>query len=924
MIGLGGGITAGMLFFFWISRDLPDPNKIIQREIPLSTKIYDRSGETLLYEIYGGEKRTMVELEDIPEFVIHATLAAEDRNFFQHQGISFKHLLAAILSEITGNYGKRGGSTITQQLIKNAILSPEKTYTRKAKELILAYRIEKKFTKNEILKMYFNEIPYGSVIYGIQAASQEFFGKDVSDLTLAEGAILAALPKAPTYYSPYGPNRDKLFARQRWILNTMADLGYITKEQAEEAIQEEIIFQKPVENIIAPHFVMYVREYLSNTYGERVVGQGGLQVITTLDIEKQKIAEEVVQEISKKNEEWGAKNAALVSIDANTGQILAMVGSRDYFNEEIDGQVNVAIRPRQPGSSFKPIVYAAAFQKGYTPETVVFDVETDFINYDGKIYSPKNYDLQEHGPVTLREALAGSLNIPAVKVIYLTGIENVLDLAERLGYTTFKDRWRFGLSLVLGGGEVKLLEHVNAFSVFAQNGVYHPISSILKVIDKNGNVLEEFQKKEEIVLDSQIAREINDILSDNNARAFTFGVRNPLTLPDRPVAAKTGTTNDYRDAWTIGYTPSFVTGVWVGNNDFSKMKRGAAGAVVAAPIWQEYMSRVLQGMPVETFLKPLPEDIDKPILNGELKEGITVKIDRISGKLATEYTPEEYIEEKTYQPLHSILYYVDKDNPRGPAPENPENDQLFEAFEAGILRWAEKNNIMAEMPPTEYDDVHIPENKPFISILSPKENAIIDSRNLEVIVDATSPRGIAKVQYYLSGNFIGEKNQYPFDFSVYLDTDIFPEGQTTLRVVAFDDVGNSNQDFIDVILRLPLISPAILWNTPQDNSVLKKNDFPLTLSLNIARPDNIDSVQIFYKNLQENKSIYINTIRQINNHTAISIWNSPPKAGEYLLYAVGRNKDGFIYESKKINITIEDSELQEEKKDKNHEEKKEE
>jgi len=896
-------LTVGLaMIVAWISKDLPNPNKIIERQVPLSTKIFDKTGKTVLYEIHGAERRTMVELSDIPKFVVDATLTAEDRDFYQHQGFSITGIIRSVIRNIsTGS--RVGGSTITQQLVKNAILTSEKTYTRKLKELILSYQIEKKFTKNDILKMYFNEIPYGSTAYGVESASQTFFGKSVKDVDLAEAAILASMLQKPSYYSPFGNNKEKLLARQKWVLENMAGLGFITQAQKDEAAKEKVAFKKNLsENITAPHFVMYVKEYLSERYGDKAVEEGGMKIITTLDLDKQKIAEEAIKKQAEKNKKWNASNAALVSIDAKTGQILAMVGSADYFNDDIDGQVNVVLRPRQPGSSFKPMVYAAAFRKGFTPETVVYDVVTKFTNYDGKNYEPHNYNLKEYGPVTLRQALAGSLNVPAVQVIYLTGIDNVVDTAEKLGYSTLKERWRFGLSLVLGGAEVKLLEHTNAFAALAREGEFHETSPILRVEDKDGNMLEEYKDVEAKVLETQIARQITSILSDNSSRAFIFGEKNLLVLKDRPVAAKTGTTNDNRDAWTVGYTPGVATGVWVGNNDFSEMKQGADGSVIAAPIWNEYMTKTLAQTPVESFNEPNPTISNNPALNGSIKEGAKVAIDRATGKLATEYTPGDYIVEKTYRETHSILYYVDKDDPQGPPPVDPKIDPQFEIWEAAVQAWAQKNNIIPEDPPKEYDDIHTPENKPKISILSPWNNQTMTDRQLTVEISADAPRGISRVEYYLSGKFIGEKTSYPLNFTGFIDNNDIPNGIVTLRVVASDDVGNREQTFKDLNLEFPPIESGIAWLKPVNNSIITKENFPLNLTLQARNPENIDSIY-FYVEKPDLSKMYLNSLRQIDP-TIKYLWTTYPGPGIYTFYATVNNKDGYTYQSDRVTVEI--------------------
>ncbi|MDP3785454.1 MAG: penicillin-binding transpeptidase domain-containing protein, partial [bacterium] len=554
--------------------------------------------------------------------------------------------------------------------------------------------------------MYFNEIPYGSTIYGIEAASETFFQKSAKDLDPLEAAILASLPKAPTRLSPFGSHTDELVGRVKHILDELVSENHLSKEEGERYLKEDPLSRiKPRrESILAPHFVFFVKDILINEFGEDFVERGGLKVFTTLDFDLQKIAEEEVEKGATQNEkDFKGSNAALVSLDVKTGQILAMVGSKDYFDETIDGNVNVSTRARQPGSSFKPIVYAAAFEKGFTPETPLWDVVTTF-KVDPKDYEPHNYDDKEHGLVTIRSALAGSLNIPAVKTIYLTGLERVLDLAGKLGYTTLGERSRFGLSLVLGGGEVKLLEHVAAFSSFANDGNYISPSAILKVEDSSGRLLKEWQtQKTNPAMSSSTAREITDILSDNNARAAVFGVTNYLTIKDRPVAAKTGTTNDFRDAWTVGYTPSLSAGVWVGNNDNSAMNKKADGSRVAAPIWNAFMRRALAEKPKEEFLKPEPRAVVNPILRGQGVGAVTLKVNRQNGKIATESTPAELIEERSFMNVHSELFYLNKDDFSAPPPEDPGADPNFETWETAVARYAKEHNLRAELPPTEFD-----------------------------------------------------------------------------------------------------------------------------------------------------------------------------------------------------------------------------
>ena len=780
----------GFISFLWLSRGLPEPNKLLDREVAESTKIYDRSGETILYDIHGEEKRTLVPLDQIPKSVRDATIAIEDKDFYHHKGFSFWAIFRTAVTNVFTNR-KAGGSTLTQQFVKNAILTTEKSYTRKLKEVILAYRLEKNFSKDEILQMYFNEIPYGSNAYGVEAASLKYFGKNAKDISLAESAILAAMVQSPTRYSPYGPNKDILLSRQQYVLDLMVDQNMVSKEEAQAAKDTKLTFKAPTENIIAPHFVMRVKELLAEKYGEKAIEQDGLKIYTTLDSYKQNIAEEVLKKKAFDNEKkFQASNAAMVSIDPKTGQILAMVGSRDYFDDAIDGQVNVVLQPRQPGSSIKPIIYAAAFEKGYTPNTIIYDVVTNFAA-SGPAYEPRNYNGQEYGPVSMKKALAGSLNVPAVKTLYLAGIDRVVALSKKLGYTTLADKDRFGLSLVLGGGEVKLLEHTNAYSAFAREGLIHEPSYILKVEDRNGKILEEYKNEETRVFDSNIARLINFVLSDNNERSFIFGASNFLTLGNRPVAAKSGTTNNNRDAWTIGYTPSLVTGVWVGNNNNTEMKAGADGSVVAAPIWNEYMRRVLGNENIESFNAPKIDITGKAVLDG-VDVGLTkVKIDKASGLLATEFTPPSFIEEKSFQEPHTILYYINKNDPRGPELKNPSDDPQFDLWESRIQAWAIKNKINIEKPPTEKDNLHLPENRPNFSISNFSDGQEITNGMLSISILASAPRGIGRVEYSIDNATPEIITTYPFGLEKNLYG--FSTGFHDITIKVCDDIDNCSE-----------------------------------------------------------------------------------------------------------------------------------
>ncbi|MFH1412595.1 MAG: penicillin-binding protein [bacterium] len=905
------------IFFMFIttlivSRNLPNPNKLMDRKIAESTKIYDRTGEDILYEVHGSEKRTLVDLNDIPQFVKDATIAIEDKDFYKHGGFSIWAIFRTAVTNIIFGQ-KAGGSTLTQQFIKNAILTSEKKYSRKIKEIILAYKIEKKFSKDEIMQMYLNEIPYGSSAYGIEAASRHYFGKSVQDINLAEAAVLTALPQAPTKYSPYGQNKDLLINRQHLVLDQMVKQEYISKEEAIVAENTKLEFKERIDNITAPHFVMYIKEILAEEYGEKAVEQGGYKIITTLDLYKQEIAEKVIEEIGEKNaENYNASNAALVSIDPKTGQVVAMVGSRDYFNDDIDGQVNVTMAPRQPGSSFKPMVYTAAWQKGYTPDTMVYDVITNFSDNPSKPYEPHNYDDTEHGPVSLRQALQGSLNIASVKTLYLAGIKNVLKLAEALGYSTLstKDTNRLGLSLVLGGGEVKLIDHTNAYGVLAREGLMHEPVFILKIEDKEGKVLEEWEETPpKRVLDSNIARITNSVLSDNSARAYIFGENNYLTLPNRPVAAKTGTTNDYRDAWTIGYTPSLVTGVWAGNNDNSKMNFGAGGSQVAAPIWNSYMRQILNNTPIEAFKQPSYDPEIRPILRGEGFAEKKVKIDKASGLLATEYTPDSYIVENVYVQTHSLLYYIDKDQPQNFYPKNTEKDPQFDRWESRVKEWIVKKqeqdeNFVVDTPPSEYDNIHIPANLPVFSV-DLKNNQLVKDQYLSINLKASSPRGIDKAKYYINDNLFTISSSFPFGLNRSLN--ILPNGIYKLGIMVCDDIDNCSKKDFNINLQLEdnnkQAKIIASWASPADGINLEK-DSSIELKINLINPENVSVIRFYYSandnpQLIENKYSIDETIEGI-------LWKTKSIApGVYELYAEADNWQGQTAITDKIEIKIE-------------------
>jgi len=815
-----GGIAVSAYF----AKDLPDPTKIDQRQIVESTKIYDRTGQIVLYDIHGEERRTLIPFEEIPQFIKDATVIAEDDNFYHHFGLDWRGIIRAAIANFRGKKIAQGGSTITQQFIKNAYLGgPQsaRTYTRKIKEVILALLLERKYSKDEILGSYLNQVPYGSNAYGVEAASQTFFNKSAKELTLAESSLLAALPKAPSYYSPFGSHPEELTARKEYILERMAKLGYIAEEEAAQSKKEELEYASQVD-LKAHHFVTMIQEYLEEEYGRQYtdINMAGLKVYTTLDWDLQQIAEEVITQGVEQNEKaYQATNAALVAIDPKTGQLLALIGSKKYEED----QFNVATSPnRQPGSSFKPFAYAAAFEKGFTPETVLFDLKTSFGEFgpvgEEEEYSPSNYDLQFRGPVTMRQALAQSINLPSVKTLYLAGVMETINLAQDMGITTLKDRSRYSLSLVLGGGEIKLIDETTAYGVFATEGIKHPVSLILKIEDAQGNTLEEYKDEAIRVLDQQIARQINDILSDEAARAPMMGSHSKLYLADRPAAAKTGTTQDYSDGWTVGYTPSLVVGIWAGNNDYTKkMKQGAAGLYVASPMWNDFMKQayesktgtvpqeqsltrtVLEGLSlftlpenVENFIPPEPTPTStKPMINGQLAYQNKIKIDKISGKLATDLTPPDLISEKIYQEVHSILYYIDRSDPQ------------FISWEKTVLEWANRqpcsgNTCYNQNPPTQYDDVHTLENQPEIDITSPNQGASVSQSTLTIKAQATAALGIKQLDFFFNNQLIGTDTTQPYSVTFNLLPYLTDSTQQNIKVRAYDDVLNRQEDEITI------------------------------------------------------------------------------------------------------------------------------
>lgn len=843
---LGIAMVALLLFSFLsavLSISLPNPTSLTIQKPTESTKVLDRNGE-VLYDIYNERRRTLVSFADIPQSVKQATLAAEDSNFYTHSGFDMRGLVRGlVLKPLTGS-GFQGGSTITQQYAKNSFLTSSRSIFRKMREFILAVEIEKLYTKDKILEMYLNGIPYGNAYYGIETASQGYFGKPVKELTLAESAVLAALPQAPTYFSPYGGDYEKrLLPRKDWILERMLKLGYITDKQYESAKGEKLAFLPKRDSIRAPHFVMYVKELLADKYGERLLEEGGFKITTTLDWNKQKMAEDIISSRAEANKtKYKASNTALVSIDPNTGEILAMVGSANYLDESIGGYVNVATRERQPGSAFKPVVYAAAFLKGYSPATMLMDVHTDF----GQGYDPFNYDNKFRGPISIRQALGNSLNVPAVKALAYVGVNPAIDLAHKMGITTMTEPDRYGLSLVLGGAEVKLLDLTSAYGVFATGGKRAEIMSILKVEDRRGKVLEE-NKPEPLkeVLDPEAAYSVNSILSDDSARTPTFAPGGWLTLPGRPVGAKTGTTQNYRDGWTFGYTPDLVTGVWVGNNDNSEMDH-AAGYSVASPIWNAYMRQATAKMPVKAFA--VPEGIRSVVVDavsGKLPTDVTpntktdvfaswsvptesddihkkVRVVRGTDFLAPAGWPEDQVEYKIYTEFHS---------------ERPDNS----AWENPVIKWAKDNGF--NNIPTQYYDGSSPSTGE-INITSPHNGDKI-SGNFSITASVKDESNVLEMGFYYDSNLVKKAVSAPWSADV---TGVVLDGKShTVTVRLFKKGGGTVETSISITAGQGQ-SDMVTMAKPSASF------FPLDLTAQLTESGkqlNIEKIEIYFDNKVE-------------------------------------------------------------------------
>lgn len=634
---------------------------------------------------------------------------------------------------------------------------------------------------------------------------------------------------------------------------------------------------------------------LAEQFGEKVVDTGGLKVVTSLDFEKQKEAEKIVKEEGDRlAKEANANNASLVALDPKTAQVLVMVGSRDYNNDEIDGQFNVAVLgKRQPGSSFKPFVYTYAFEKGYTPETMLYDVLTNFDRRTGGNYTPKNFNGKEYGLVTMRKALQGSLNIPAVKTLYLVGSKETIEFAKRFGYTTFTGD--YGLSLVLGGAEVNLLEHTNGYATLANQGKYHSPVSILRVEDRAGNTMYEWKESEGTeAIKPEIAAITSNVLSDDASRSYVFGRNGNLTLPGRTVAAKTGTTNDNKDAWTLGYTPSIAAGVWVGNTTPAPMKGG--GNALAGIIWNKFMRFATKDAPVEKFTEPKTEDITKPILRGG-EGGLKIKINRLTGRVAASSTPEHLTTERTYLLPHDILHYVKKDDPRGDYPTNPSDDPQYENWETALQSWVERNRkkgieFTLEEPPTEVDAPLDPALAPRLEVIHPQPGETYTSRDLLFEVRADSPRGVHQVTYYIDNNQVALSGSFPFSITYHAET--LAPGEHSLIILAEDDLGNYTEKEIKFNLSAAFEPANISWMDGGSIEV-SGSDFPRGMYLNTFRWEDIQEVKIYLVGNGNRRLIYtFNHSEPLQNNKLFFAWRTFPGPGEHTLSAEMSDNAGRI------------------------------
>ncbi len=826
------GIIASFILFFvfliWYSKDLPSPDKV-QRKEGFSIVVLDRSGNPI-YDIYNDKNRIPVALSDIPDDLKKATIAIEDKDFYKHQGFDPKGVIRAVFNIVTLR-GIQGGSTLTQQLVKNVLLTSEKTIPRKIKEFILAIQIERKYTKDEILQMYLNESPYGGTMWGIESAAVGYFGKHAKDLTFVESVILAGLPQRPSYYSPFGPNPKAYIGRAEEVLRRMREDGYITeaKEFETKKLLADVKFASASGQFKAQHFVFYVRKQLVEKFGEKMVDAGGLIVTTTLDGKLQEKAETIVREEIDKLKGLNVTNGAAVVLDTKTGEILAYVGSKTYDSEDekFQGKFDiVSMGYRQPGSALKPITYAVGLTKGYTASTLIMDVETHFPGGEGKPdYIPKNYDNKFRGPVQVRYALGNSINVPAVKMTALVGVKDILKTAYDMGIGTLaptnENVNKLGLSLTLGGGEVRLLDLASAYSVFGNSGVKNEPYSILKVVDSSRKVLYEHKKVAgKKVLGEDVCFIISDILSQNDARKEVFGERSYLVISGKTVAVKTGTTDDKRDNWTVGYTPSVVVGVWVGNNDNSPMNpKLASGTTGAAPIWNLIMKEALKSKQDEPFKKPdnvleltidafgggLPKDGRPQRKEYYIKGTEPISVSSIYKKIKVSKSDQNKLANAVeiatgaYEEKEFIVF----------TENDPTSKDGRNRWQEGIDAWIEKQGDPLYHPPK--DTANTDEKKVIVSIKKPDNQSQVDSNEVEIRVEAKAIKAIAKIEIYIDDELKTSVNSNYFNEPINLST-----GVHKIKAKAYDQDKNSGEAEITIGVRTspnPTATPTFVPTT---------------------------------------------------------------------------------------------------------------
>jgi 1A family penicillin-binding protein len=809
LIIVGVGLVAVMILFVWFSKDLPSPQKVVRRD-GYTSRIYDRNGE-LLYDVYKDAKRTPVEWVDIPEYLKKATVAVEDKDFYKHSG--FDPLTPFRIIKNVFVMGRlTGGSTLTQQLVKNVLLSSERTVTRKIKEFILAVQIDAKYKKDEILLMYLNEAPYGGASWGVGTAAEQYFNKAVKDLTFAESVILAGLPQRPNAYSPFSKTPTAYIARSEHVLTRMVEDGYIDEEQKKIAL-EEIKNYKFYENkseMAAPHFIFWIKDELSKKYGEDIVEGGGLKITTTLDLKIQNETQKIVSEEIDKSEKLGISNGAAIVTDPRNGQVLAMIGSRGYFSDKTDGKFNVVTQAlRQPGSSIKPVTYLTAIRRGYTASSLIMDVPVTFTSAGQKDYSPQNYNGKYNGPMSLRNALGNSINTTAVKMLANVGLKNMLQQAFDMGLSTLEPTTenlrRFGLAVTLGGAEVRMSEMSLAYGAFANGGKKMELIGVLKVEDRSGRVLEEYKPIEgKQVMSAQEAFVISNILADNSAREITFGSVNSLNISGYQVAVKTGTTNDKRDNWTIGWTPNILATVWVGNNDNSPMGKVASGVSGASPIWRRIMLSVLPTRNKEDF--PIPNKM------------INMEVDRVSGWPTHDGFPSkpDYFIEGTVpsgsDPIHKKLKVCRGSLGLAPPEDvsngNYDEKEYFSFKEVdpvsidGRNRWQEGIDGWVNLQ-TDKDKYLAPENycrsdgKVSVNFDSPGDKSTT-SGSFDVKISTNSLVKINEVKLWVNGVEKKTWTERPFEFRLDLS-----DGLYTLKTRAVDKDGAAAEKEIKIGVNLP-------------------------------------------------------------------------------------------------------------------------